>query len=138
MPGRTQSPWACRIAQDGGGVGQAARRVQTRSQAVKTGELGSDTLRLVGTGKMGHQRDPAHCARGLEALQRGSKGFGPEAEPVHAAVEFEKHIELDRQSGHFEHLDLFSAMDDAGQTVFRQSRQFVRAEKTFQQQDRAG
>ena len=124
-----------RIAQDGRGIGQAARRDQTRGNVVKTGELNGDALLLVGAGKMGHQRDSAHSARALEALQRGAEDFWPEAEPVHAAVELEKHVDLDRQSGHFEHFDLFRAVDDAGQPVFRQDRQLVRAEKSFQQQN---
>ena len=69
---------------------------------------------------MAHQRNRANRRARLQPRQRRAKGIRLETQPVHAGIELEEDIKLDRQAGGGQHFDLFGTMHYRHQMVFGQ------------------
>ncbi len=106
-----------------------------RRQLFETFELFRDTFRFIGMRKVRHQCDVAHCGMRFQFFHHGRNLFRHKTQAVHAGIDLEPHLQGVATRVGIQHGKLLSAVNDAGQFVFGEQRQFVRLKETFQQQD---
>ena len=124
------------VAQQRGAVGERAFTRQAVGRVLEHRQLRLHAAGAVGIGKMRHQRDLIDLRQRIEPRPGGAKALRREAEPVHAAVQFEKHPMRVLGLVRGQPIDLRFAVHRVPQVQPRAQLEIARLEAAFEQQHR--
>ena len=131
------------------GIHQDGARVRQAQFTGQSGGLVAEPAHLLGhrqesaafdlaIGKMGHELDAAHRRHRAQPLVGLAPDSRLEAEPVHAGIHLQMHVQRSVQPFPFQHRQLLGAMYGQLKTVFGDSADVLRVKESFQQDNRFG